>query len=240
MNPRDCRNRAASRDSGAMGIPYRCRHTKAGRGPLLKCHYCFPIHQMDNTRPVHHLRTRPRSITPDTSSSPTKFLGDARATELVSHRPPQPTTAAGAVPQSGHLGIALHPPGHPASHAESHSTTFVLSGVAPIRLWATPYQRALGVTHKVAFRHTDAPMPAPFLRTRCTLAEAAIVMGHSRLHSIETIGPAIHHCRPHGGGEGHLLVHEQWHYGAGPASPGTTWTPGENWLSVPFPREVLK
>ena len=127
-------------------------HTQAGRRPVLKCHYRFRVHKMDNTRPDHHLRTWPRSITPDTSSSPTKFLGDARATELVSHRPAQPTTATGAVLQSGHLGIALHPPRHPASDAESpstHPTTVVLSGVAPIWLSATPYRRALGMTHKV-------------------------------------------------------------------------------------------
>ena len=51
-------------------------------------------------------------------------------------------------------------------------------------------------------------------------------MGHNRLHSVETTGPAIHRCRPHGGGEAHVPVHEQWHYGVGSASPGPTWTPG--------------
>ena len=178
-------------------------HTQTGRRPLLKCHHHVQFHQTDNTRLVHHLRTWPRSSTPDTSSSPTEFLGDARATDLVSHRPAQPITAAGSVLQSRHLGSALHPPGHPASHTElpsTHPTIVVPSGVAPIWLWATPYRRALGMTHKKGLRHTDAPIPAPFRRTHCTLAEARTVMGHGRLHGVETTGPAIHHCRPHGSG----------------------------------------
>ena len=127
----------------ALGVMSRppLPHTQAGRRPLLKCHHHFRVHQMGNTRPVHHLRTWPGSTTPDTSSSPTKFLGDARATLRVSHHPAKPTTAAGAMPQLGHVGIALHPPGHPASHAESrstHPTTAVQSGVAPIWLLVHP------------------------------------------------------------------------------------------------------
>ena len=52
-------------------------------------------------------------------------------------------------------------------------------------------------------------------------------MGHSRLHSTVTTGPATQQYRPLGGGEAHLPVHEQWHYEAGFALPGPTWTPGQ-------------
>ena len=59
-----------------------------------------------------------------------------------------------------------------------------------------------------------------------SLAEAPTAMGHSRLHGVETLGPAIHHCGPPGGAEAHLLVPEQRHYGVGSTSPGPPWMPG--------------
>ena len=127
-------------------------HTQAGRRPLLKCHHHFRVQHMGNIRPVNHLRAWPRSVTSDSSSLPTNFLGDAKVRKLVSPRPVRATTAAGGVLQSGHLDIAPHPPRHPANRAESpsrHPTTIALSGVAPISLWPTPYQHALGMTHIV-------------------------------------------------------------------------------------------
>ena len=73
-------------------------HTQAGRRPLLKCHHRFRVHEMGNTPPVHHFRIRSCSITGRNSSLPTNVLGDAIATELISHHLAQPTTAARAVP----------------------------------------------------------------------------------------------------------------------------------------------
>ena len=32
-------------------------HTQAGVRPLLKCHYRFCVHYMENTSPVHHFLT---------------------------------------------------------------------------------------------------------------------------------------------------------------------------------------
>ena len=185
-------------------------HTQAGMRPLFICHLGstkWTTLRIPPTVASGHTASPLKPVTPLN-----KLLCDAKATELGSHRPTQPTTAAREVPQSGHLRIALHPPVHPASRAGSpsmRSTTVVLCAAAPTLLWATPYRRPLGMTHKVGWRHIGAPIPAPFRRIRCTFAEVSTVMGHSRLRNVETMCPAIRLCRPHGSGEAHPLVHER-------------------------------
>ena len=184
-------------------------HAQAGRRPRLICYLHRCVHQTDNTRHTYRCAWS-YSIIHETSHSPTKPLCDARAIELGSHCPAQPTTAAREVPQSGHLGIALHPPVRPASHGGSpspRSTTVVQSAAAPTWLWATPCRRALGMVHIVGQRYTCASTPALYHRTRCTLAEVSTERGHGCLRSVETTGPAKYHCRPRGSGEVHPPVH---------------------------------
>ena len=105
-------------------------HTQAGRWPLLICHLQPPVHHTDNTRHTPHRRAWPLSLTDQTSNTPTKPLCDAGARELGSHRLPQLTTAAREVLELGHLGIALHPPVHPASRSGSPSTSSQISAVS--------------------------------------------------------------------------------------------------------------
>ena len=69
-------------------------NTQAGRRPLLIYHLRLRVHHMESTWQVPLRRTWPRTITPETSNSPRKLVGDGRATELVSHGPSQPTTVA--------------------------------------------------------------------------------------------------------------------------------------------------
>ena len=188
------------------------QHAQGTRKPRLICYLRHCIHQTHNTRHSTHRCAWSYNIIHVSSHSPIKPICDAGAIEPESRRPAQPTIVAREAPQSGHLGSAVHPRVHPVYHNGSPSTrltTVVLSAAAPTWLCATPCQRARGMTDIAGWRHTSAPIPAPYRCTGCILAEVSTERGHGCLGSRETTGPAKHHCRPRVSREVQPPVHEQ-------------------------------